>query len=135
MDEEKRELSPELKVSVLERVIKNLYHGKELEWHPFSLENFDGDPNHLSGYITIIDLNDMNIPALHDCCDGGLDQNINAYVVPEEDEELAKQGSHRVCLAVDVFFDLDSYAEIRSLKKELEWYKEKKKEVYPVDSV
>jgi hypothetical protein len=118
----KSQISDDLKVKYLERLVRNLYHGKSIEWyvHPERKEDWDGDPNHLWGWIQVSDINSPDeVPKLFDCCDSGLSQDIDSEAVPDEEHVIKELPPYRVQHNVAIYFDFDSQQEIKNLRAKI----------------
>ena len=103
------------KVRYLERLVKNLYHARDIEYHlrEGDVEIFD--------YIDLIDVNVLgDIPKLYDCCDDGLEQDTFLRAIPDEEFN----GEHRVRIDVEVWFTENRIQKIEDLEKELKKLKD-----------
>lgn len=111
MSERKRQkpIRDSEKVTILERIIKNLYHAKGIEYH---LHDF----KFLNGYIIMLDINDIDdIPKIHDCCDMGLENDINIRRT-RYDKEMHE---YLPIIDCEVWLSDNPYATIEELRKEL----------------
>ena len=94
------------KIQVLERIIKNLYHAKEMEYHlrPW---------NRLEGFVSMLDVNNIaDIPKINDCCDMGLENEITIRRT-EYDKELHQ---HRPIIDCEIWLNENPYETIKKLK-------------------
>lgn len=97
------------KLKVLERIIKNLYHAKDIEYH---LRPWNG----LEGFITMLDINDVgDIPKINDCCDMGIENDVTIRRT-EYDKEMHQ---HRPIVDCEIWLNENPYATIKELRKEL----------------
>ena len=108
------------KVRYLERLVKNLYHARDIEYHLHEgdVEIFD--------YIDLIDVNGLDdVPKLYDCCDDGLEQDTHLEAVLDEDlSELDEKERYRVKINVEVWFGENRIQKIEDLEKELKKLKD-----------
>ena len=117
-----KETSDKLKIWILERVLKNLYHAESVKCS--FLDVNDENPNKCFGYITIKDVDLDQSPEVCDVCDEGLRQEVNTEIVSRKEELSEYFGKNRVAINIDIWFELNPHVEIERLENLLKMKEE-----------
>lgn len=111
-----------LKLSALERLIKNIYHCKEIvydiQFLTESGENAENYPENIWGVIYLVGLNDdpLKAPKLHDCCDDGLNYEISGKIV-KADDFLERENYLEIQHILEVWFNNSYKLKLERLTK------------------
>jgi hypothetical protein len=102
----RKDVSDQVKILALERLLKNLYHCEKIVYDIAFPEENNGKEYELYGTIYMVNLNDdpFKAPKLHDCCDN-LEYEVFSQIVPDEwAEELGHPDEMVVQLGLEVWF-------------------------------
>lgn len=115
-------VSDKVKVLALERLVRNLYHCKEILYDIRLSEEGEGLPSDLFGTIYMVNLNDdpFKAPKLHDCCDD-LEYEVFTRIVDDEYD-----GKPNVEIGLEVGF----YGSDKIQLEEIRVQREKVKELF-----
>ena len=124
-----KEMTDKQKVYLLERILKNLYHGKVIMYRLHSTEGPEPDYD-LYGYITITDVNTSTMPNICDICDPGLSENLHAEIREVEWRKEMRIDAEEAQIDVEIWFhgDINLKEEILEARIEQleEWMKTSK---------
>lgn len=102
------------KVYLLERILKSLYEGDEIEYHLFKKEDSNEE---LYGYIRITNVNTNNIPSVCEACDPDLSQDLDAVIRKEDWREEFNMEVNRAHIDVEIWVSGDTKLKIANLER------------------
>jgi hypothetical protein len=112
------EIPAEAKAWLLERIIKDLYAAKDLEYRFHTLDVKDFNNSH--GFITLVDV-DRDCPQIIEWYDEGLHGEFDAEIIRAPEWLIeAGHGEEQAALCYEIWFSYNPRVEIEKLNKKID---------------